>query len=117
MGARRKKLGIATKEEYAAYLAKEALKYGNLAKDDAHKAAKAGKLAAEKALESSNVKAELGAKPTSTATVKEALQREEIAADLATKAAKMEDAIVTGGRVRRRSWRSSPTLRARPTPT
>jgi len=97
--ARRKKLGIATKEEYAAYLAKEALKYGNLAKDDAHKAAKAGKLAAEKALESSNVKAELGAKPTSTATVKEALQREEIAADLATKAAKMEDAIVTGGRV------------------
>merc|ERR1711924_331687 len=33
------------------------------------------------------------------ATVKEALQREEIAADLATKAAKMEDAIVTGGPV------------------
>jgi len=97
--ARRKKLGIKTKEEYASYLAKQALKYGEIARNDARKAAKAGKLAAEKALESSNVKAELGTKPTSTATVQEALHRENIAADLATKAAKMEDAIVTGGRV------------------
>merc|ERR1712146_560953 len=88
------------KEEYAALLAKQALKYGELARDDARKAAKAGKLAAAKAPESANVKAELGGakgKKTSTKTVTEALQRENIAADLAAKAAKMEDAIVTGG--------------------
>merc|ERR1712230_197664 len=75
--ARRKALGIKTKQEYAAYLAKQALKFGELARDDARKAAKAGKLAAAKALESANVKAELGA----------------------AKAAKMEDAIVTGGHI------------------
>merc|ERR1719163_1463479 len=100
--ARRKALGIKTKQEYAAYLAKQALKYGELARDDARKAAKAGKLAAAKALESANVKAELGGakgKKTSTKTVTEALQRENIAADLAAKAAKMEDAIVTGGHI------------------
>merc|ERR1719267_63927 len=100
--ARRKALGIKTKEEYAALLAKQALKYGELARDDARKAAKAGKLAAAKALESANVKAELGGakgKKTSTKTVTEALQRENIAADLAAKAAKMEDAIVTGGHI------------------
>merc|ERR1711907_553920 len=87
--ARRKALGIKTKEEYAAYLAKQALKFGELARDDARKAAKAGKLAAAKALESANVKAELGGakgKKTSTKTVTEALQRENIAADLAAKA-------------------------------
>merc|ERR1711881_200718 len=97
--ARRKALGIKTKQEYAALLAKQALKYGELARDDARKAAKAGKLAAAKALESANVKAELGGakgKKTSTKTVTEALQRENIAADLA---AKMEDAIVTGGHI------------------
>merc|ERR1712144_123239 len=100
--ARRKALGIKTKQEYAAYLAKQALKFGELARDDARKAAKAGKLAAAKALESANVKAELGGakgKKTSTKTVTEALQRENIAADLAAKAAKMEDAIVTGGHI------------------
>merc|ERR1712080_582526 len=100
--ARRKALGIKTKEEYAALLAKQALKYGELARDDAHKAAKAGKLAAAKALESANVKAELSGakgKKTSTKTVTEALQRENIAADLAAKAAKMESAIVTGGHI------------------
>merc|ERR1711881_782286 len=100
--ARRKALGIKTKQEYAAYLAKQALKFGDLARDDARKAAKAGKLAAAKALESANVKAELGGakgKKTSTKTVTEALQRENIAADLAAKAAKMEDAIVTGGHI------------------
>jgi len=98
--AKRKALGIKTKQEYAAYLAKEALKYGELARDDAKKAAKAGKLAAEKAEESAHVKAKLGvANVTDTATVTEALQRENIAADLAAKAAKMEDAIVTGGKV------------------
>merc|ERR1712167_237564 len=95
--ARRKALGIKTKQEYAAYLAKEALKYGKLAADDAKKAAKAGKIAAEKAKESAGVKSRLGVKkPTSTSTVTEALQRENIAADLAKKAASMEDAIVTG---------------------
>jgi len=98
--AKRKALGIETKEEYAAYLAKEALKFGEVARDDAKKAAEAGKLAAEKAEESAKVKAELGVKnTTSTATVTEALERENIAADLATKAAKMEDAIVTGGEI------------------
>merc|ERR1711934_548803 len=98
--AKRKALGIKTKQEYAAYLAKEALKYGELARDDAKKAAKSGKLAAEKAEESAHVKAKLGvANVTDTATVTEALQRENIAADLAAKAAKMEDAIVTGGKV------------------
>lgn len=48
------------------------------------------------------MKAELGGakgKKTSTKTVTEALQRENIAADLASKAAKMEDAIVTGGHI------------------
>jgi len=98
--ARRKALGIKTKQEYAAYLAKEALKYGKLAADDAKKAAKAGKIAAEKAKESAGVKSRLGVKkPTSTSTVTEALQRENIAADLAKKAASMEDAIVTGGKI------------------
>jgi len=100
--ARRKALGIKTKQEYAAYLAKQALKYGELARDDARKAAKAGKLAAQKALESANVKADLSGakgKKASTKTVTEALQRENIAADLAAKAAKMEDAIVTGGHI------------------
>merc|ERR1711998_369664 len=95
--ARRKALGIKTKQEYAAYLAKEALKFGEVARDDAKKAAQAGKLAADKAAESAHVKAKLGVKNvTSTATVTEALQRENIAADLAAKAATMEDAIVNG---------------------
>merc|ERR1712070_1094084 len=72
--AKRKALGIATKQEYAAFLAKEALKYGEIARDDAQKAAAAGKLAADKAAESAHVKAQLGVKnATSTATVKEAL--------------------------------------------
>jgi len=97
--ARRKALGIKTKQEYAAYLAKLALKYGRVARDDAKKAAEAGKLAAEKAAESAHVKSKLGVKATSTATVTEALQREEIASDLAAKAATMEDAIVTGGKI------------------
>jgi hypothetical protein len=98
--ARRKALGIKTKQEYAAYLAKEALKYGEVARDDAKKAAAAGKLAADKAAESAHVKSKLGVKNvTSTATVTEALQRETIAADLAKKAAQMEDAIVTGGKI------------------
>jgi len=97
--AKRKALGIKTKQEYAAYLAKEALKFGEVARDDAKKAAEAGKLAAEKAKESAHVKSKLGVKSTSTATVTEALQRENIAADLAAKAAKMEDAIVTGGTI------------------
>merc|ERR1711871_1699135 len=98
--ARRKALGIKTKQEYAAYLAKEALKYGEVARDDAKKAAEAGKLAADKAAESAHVKEKLGvSNVTSTATVSEALQRETIAADLAAKAAKMEDAIVTGGAI------------------
>merc|ERR1712216_371317 len=97
--AKRKALGIKTKQEYAAYLAKEALKYGEVARDDAKKAAEAGKLAAEKAKESAHVKSKLGVEPTSTSTVTEALQRENIAADLAKKAASMEDAIVTGGKI------------------
>jgi len=97
---KRKRLGIKTKEEYAAYLAKEALKFGEVARDDAKKAAKAGKLAAEKAEESAHVKAQLGIKSkTSTAPVTEALERENIAADLAAKAASMESAIVTGGKI------------------
>merc|ERR1711964_842345 len=86
-------------EAYAAHLAAEALKYGKEAQKNAKNAAKEGKIAAEKALESANVKAELSHKPTSTAVVSEALHRENIAADLATKAAKMEDAIVTGGKI------------------
>merc|ERR1711924_451712 len=95
-----KKLGIKTKQEYAAHLAQQALKFGELARDDAKKAAKAGKIAAKQALESAHVKEDLGvANVTDTATVTEALQRENIAADLAAKAAKMEDAIVTGGKV------------------
>jgi len=97
--ARRKALGIKTKEQYAAHLAAAALKYGKEASRDAKKAAKEGKIAAEKALESANVKAELSHKPTSTAVVSEALHRENIAADLAMKAYKMEDAIVTGGKI------------------
>merc|ERR1711907_628159 len=98
--AKRKALGIKTKQEYAAYLAKEALKFGEVARDDAKKAAQAGKLAADKAAESAHVKSKLGVKNvTSTATVTEALQRESIAADLAKKAAEMEDAIVTGGKI------------------
>jgi hypothetical protein len=97
--AKRKALGIKTKQEYAAYLANEALKYGKIAAADAKKAAKAGKLAAEKAKESAHVKKSLGATPTKTSTVTEALQRENIAADLAKKAADMEDAIVTGGKI------------------
>merc|ERR1712146_45632 len=58
-------------------------------------------LAAQKEMESANVKAELSGKhkKTSTKTVTEALQRENIAADLAAKAARMEDAIVTGGHI------------------
>jgi len=97
---KRKKQGIKTKEEYAAYLAKEALKFGEVARDDAKKAAKAGKMAAEKAEASARVKAELGIKSkTSTAPVTEALERENIAADLASKAASMESAIVTGGHI------------------
>merc|ERR1711865_265027 len=97
---KRKALGIKTKQEYAAYLAKEALTFGNIASEDAKKAAAAGKMAAEKAAESAHVKTKLGVKkPTSTATVTEALQRENIAADLAKKAAAMEDAIVTGGEI------------------
>jgi len=97
---KRKALGIETKQEYAAYLANEALKFGNIASEDAKKAAAAGKMAAEKAAESAHVKSKLGVKkPTSTATVTEALQRENIAADLAKKAAAMEDAIVTGGEI------------------
>jgi len=98
--ARMKKLGIKTKQEYAAHLAQQALKFGELARDDAKKAAKAGKIAAKQALESAHVKEDLGVKNvTSTATVTEALERENIAADLAAKAAKMEDAIVTGGKI------------------
>merc|ERR1711918_193099 len=98
--ARMKKLGIKTKQEYAAHLAQQALKFGELARDDAKKAAKAGKIAAKQALESAHVKQDLGVKnATSTATVTEALERENIAADLAAKAAKMEDAIVTGGHI------------------
>merc|ERR1711990_539122 len=98
--AKRKALGIKTKQEYAALLAKEALKFGEVARDDAKKAAQAGKLAADKAAESAHVKSKLGVKNvTSTATVTEALQRESIAADLAKKAAEMEDAIVTGGKI------------------
>jgi len=96
----RKRLGIETKEEYAAYLAKEALKFGEVARDDAKKAAAAGKLAAEKAEASAHIKAQLGIKSaTSTAPVTEALERENIAADLATKAASMESAIVTGEKI------------------
>merc|ERR1711990_1120370 len=64
--AKRKALGIKTKQEYAASLAKEALKYGKIAAADAKKAAKAGKLAAEKAKESAHVKKSLGATPTKT---------------------------------------------------
>merc|ERR1711990_348362 len=65
--AKRKAMGIKTKEEYAAYLAKEALKFGQVARDDAKKAA-------EKAEASARVKAELGIKSkTSTAPVTEAL--------------------------------------------
>merc|ERR1711908_2019 len=98
--ARMKKLGIKTEQEYAAHLAQQALKFGELARDDAKKAAKAGKIAAKQALESAHVKEDLGVKNvTSTATVTEALERENIAADLAAKAAKMEDAIVTGGAI------------------
>lgn len=97
--AKRKALGIETKQEYAAYLANEALKYGEVARDDAQKAAEAGKLAAEKAAESAHVKSKLGVNATSTESVDEAVQRENIAADLAAKAAQMEDAIVTGGEV------------------
>jgi hypothetical protein len=94
---KRKAKGIKTKEEYAAYLAKEALKFGQVARDDAKKAAEAGKMAAEKAEASARVKAALGIKSkTSTAPVTEALERESIAADLAAKAASMESAIVTG---------------------
>merc|ERR1712159_628827 len=96
----RKRLGIKTREEYAAYLAKEALKFGEVARDDAKKAAAAGKLAAEKAKASAHIKAQLGIKSaTSTAPVTEALERENIAADLATKAASMESAIVTGSKI------------------
>merc|ERR1711988_1774270 len=73
---------------------------GEVARQDAKKAAEAGKLAADKAAESAHVKEKLGvSNVTSTATVTEALQRENIAADLAAKAAKMEDAIVTGGTI------------------
>lgn len=99
--ARRKALGIKTKQQYAAYLAKKALRYGQVARDDARKSAKAGKLAAQKALESANVKAELrgGKSKKGNKVVAQAVERENIAASLATKAAKMEDAIVTGGRV------------------
>merc|ERR1711998_475452 len=97
--ARRRALGIKTKQEYAAYLANQALKYGEVARDDAQKAAEAGKLAAEKAAESAHVKSKLGVNATSTESVDEAVQRESIAADLAAKAAQMEDAIVTGGEV------------------
>jgi len=97
---KRKSLNIKTKEEYAAFLAKEALKFGEVARDDAKKAAEAGKLAAEKAEESAKVKASLGVKSaTSTAPVMEALERENIAADLAAKAASMESAIVTGEKI------------------
>lgn len=98
--ARRKKLGIKTKQEYAMHLAQQALKFGELARADAKKAAKAGKIAAKEALESAHVKESLGVKnATSTALVTEALERENIAADLASKAAEMEDAIVTGGKI------------------
>jgi len=97
---KRKALNIKTKEEYAAFLAKEALKFGEVARDDAKKAAEAGKVAAEKAEESAKVKASLGVKSsTSTAPVIEALERENIAADLAAKAASMESAIVTGEKI------------------
>merc|ERR1712178_193628 len=83
--ARRKALGIKTKEEYAAFLAKQALKYGELARDDARKAAKAGKLAAAKALESANVKAELGgAKVKATALTAARTAAVEANVDLAT---------------------------------
>jgi len=96
----RKRLTIQTKEQYAAFLAKEALKYGEIARDDAKKAAAAGKLAAEKAEASAHIKAQLGINSaTSTAPVTEALERENIAADLATKAASMESAIVTVGKI------------------
>lgn len=102
--ARKKANALAAREKQAAELAKEALKYGEIARDDAKKAAKAGKIAAKKALESAKLKAKLSnkkkgkkkGKARSTKMVTIALQRETIAAKLADKAAKMENAIVTG---------------------
>merc|ERR1711907_417418 len=95
---------LAAREAYAATLAREALKYGETARDDAKKAAAAGKIAAAKALESAKLKAKLTeqksgkkAKVRSTKMVAIALKRENTAAKLADKAAKMEKAIVTGG--------------------
>jgi hypothetical protein len=95
---------MAAREAYAAKLAQEALKYGETARDDAKKAAAAGKIAAAKALESAKLKAKLTeqksgkkAKVRSTKMVAIALKRENTAAKLADKAAKMEKAIVTGG--------------------
>jgi hypothetical protein len=100
---------MAAREAYAAKLAQEALKYGETARDDAKKAAAAGKIAAAKALESAKLKAKLTAqkagkgkrkgkiKVRSTKMVALALKRENIAAKLADKAARMEKAIVTGG--------------------
>lgn len=90
----------AKREKVAAKLAQQALKYGEAARNDAKAAAKAGKIAATNALASARLKAKLsGKKKRSTKMVQTALHRETIAANLADKAARMERAIVTGGKI------------------
>jgi len=89
-------------EAYANNLQNQVVRFAELARDNAKKAANAGRIAAQKALESARIRKKLGlgkaAKDTSAPTV-EALARENIAALLAVKAAKMEDAIVSGGHI------------------
>merc|ERR1719311_920871 len=91
----RKKLGIKTEGAFASYLSKQALKHGLLAK----MSVKEGMIAKKKALEAEEIEEELGntAGVKQTAQLRQSLDHERTAADLAAKAAAMEDAVANGG--------------------
>jgi len=94
--AKKKQRIAEAKKEYSQQLQEEAERFGELAKADAEKAAKAGKIAAQKAMASVQVRQELGQQAVPQMELLDSLARENIAADLATKASQMEDAVVSG---------------------
>jgi hypothetical protein len=101
--ARRKALGIKTKQQYAARLAAEALKAGESAKHLMTKAAKFGQQAAKDAMESAEVKAELykskhkGVVPAKKVAFM--LQNEAHSAYLASRASQLENVIAAGQQI------------------
>merc|ERR1712054_242225 len=98
---RRRERAIDQQKTYATNLEEQALRFSELAQANAKKTAAAGRVAAAKAMESADIWKRLGkpGKDKSTPAAMEALARDNIAALLATKAAKMEHAIVAGGKI------------------